>query len=239
MNTSLSFGTLDLPDRLTALELYQLFRQEVVQAGSDWRAVIQAFRPLSVALWRRLPLEEQGKFLRRLAPWWNVHRHRIAPGLARQMEHLVSNGRLRIWKGRAGQVQAGAQEGVAEWQLKKAPYAVSLPVQRIINCTGPQGRFSRIALHDPLVKNLVDQGLLRDDATQTGVDALPDGRLMQANGLPSAALFTLGTPMRGVLFECTSVPEIRQQATELATLLLSKPALRASASDQTQEKEAH
>jgi len=233
----LSFGTSDLPDRLTALALYQLFRQEVVRAGADWRAVIQAFRPVSVVLWRRLPLEEQRKFLRRLAPWWNVHRHRIAPGLARQIEHLVSNGRLRVWKGRVGQVQAGEQEGVAELRLKKALYAVSLPVQRIINCTGPQGRFSRIALHDALVNNLVEQGLLRDDATHTGVDALPDGRLVQADGQPSAGLFTLGTPMRGVLFECTSVPEIRQQATELAALLLGKLALRTPAADQAKGEE--
>jgi uncharacterized NAD(P)/FAD-binding protein YdhS len=226
---TLAIETYDLPDRLTALALYQLFRQEVARAGSDWRAVIQAFRPLSVALWLRLPLGEQRQFLRRLAPWWNVHRHRIAPDLARQIEQLRSSGRLRVWKGRAGQVQ----EGVAELRLKKAPYAVSLPVQRIINCTGPQGRFSRIALHDPLVGNLVAQGLLRDDATQTGVDAMPDGHLVQADGQPSPALFTLGTPMRGVLFECTSVPEIRQQATELAASLLEKLASRQSAADQT------
>jgi uncharacterized NAD(P)/FAD-binding protein YdhS len=135
-------------------------------------------------------------------------------------------------------VQVSEREGVVQLRLKKAPYVVSLPVQRIINCTGPQGRFSRIALHDPLVKNLVDQGLLRDDATQTGVDALPDGRLLQADGQPSPRLFTLGTPMRGVLFECTSVPEIRQQATELAALLLEKLAWRASTSDQAKGEES-
>jgi uncharacterized NAD(P)/FAD-binding protein YdhS len=202
--------------------LILLFRRELVQAQGDWRAVIQALRPLSVALWRRLPPEQQVVFLRRLAPFWNVHRHRIAPAIAEQVDQLRVSGRLRIWQGRVRTVGYEKQEGTVELKLKQAPHRVSLPVNRIINCTGPQGDYNWIARQNPLVGNLMAQGLLRPDFTRTGLDAKPDGRLLGADGQPSSYLFTLGTPMKGILFECTSVPEIRKQADELATLLLGQ-----------------
>ena len=221
-NHMLTFDISQLPDRLSARELILLFRRELVQAQGDWRAVIQALRPLSVALWRRLPPEQQVVFLRRLAPFWNVHRHRIAPAIAEQVDQLRVSGRLRIWQGRVRTVGYEKQEGTVELKLKQAPHRVSLPVNRIINCTGPQGDYNWIARQNPLVGNLMAQGLLRPDFTRTGLDAKPDGRLLGADGQPSSYLFTLGTPMKGILFECTSVPEIRKQADELATLLLGQ-----------------
>ncbi|MBC7920725.1 MAG: FAD/NAD(P)-binding protein [Ferruginibacter sp.] len=215
---ALSFREDELPVALSAGALYQLFKQELRRAGGDWRAVIGAFRPLTPGLWRRMPVAEQQRFLRRLAPWWNVHRHRVAPSIHALVEELRAEGRLRVWKGRVSSLRRGADGLVAEISAAGGPQ--TLAVQRVINCTGPQSDYRQIARQDALVASLLSQSLVRPDPLWAGLDALPNGQLRRADGSPSPTLFTLGTPMRGILFECTSVPEIRQQAAELAERLL-------------------
>ena len=54
------------------------------------------------------------------------------------------------------------------------------------------------------------------DPLRLGLDALPDGRLVGRDGQASSLLFTLGPPLRGVLWESTAIPEIRVQAAALA-----------------------
>ena len=215
---ALSFREDQLPAALTAGSLYQLFKGELRRAGGDWRAVIGAFRPLTPGLWQRLPATEQQRFLRRLAPWWNVHRHRVAPSIHALVETLRAGGRLRVWKGRVSSLRREAGGLVAE--IGAAGGRQTLRVQRVINCTGPQSDYWQIARQDMLVASLLDQSLVRPDPLRAGLDALPNGQLRRADGSPSPVLFTLGSPMRGILFECTSVPEIRQQAAELAERLL-------------------
>jgi len=54
-----------------------------------------------------------------------------------------------------------------------------------------------------------------------GVEANPDGRILQKDGKPSSQLFTLGTLLKGKLWESTAVPELRMQTKKLAELLLA------------------
>ena len=44
-----------------------------------WRNAVDSLRPHSHALWQSLSLDHQRRFLRHARPWWDVHRHRIAP----------------------------------------------------------------------------------------------------------------------------------------------------------------
>lgn len=216
----LSFELSDLPPLLTTRTLYQLFKREMARADHDWRAVIQAFRSSTPDLWRRLPVREQALFMRRLAPWWNVHRHRVAPSIARLLEQLRTQGRFQVWQGRVAAMQPVAGGLEVSIQSRGGSSVGSLVAQRVVNCTGPQSDFTRLARHDSLIHSLLEQGLARPDALKAGLDALPNGRLFQADDQPSPHLFTLGTPMKGMLFECTSVPEIRQHAESLARELL-------------------
>lgn len=63
-----------------------MVRQELRQA-QDWRAVIDAIRPVTQQLWQALPFNEQKRFLRHIKAYWEVHRHRIAEGIARRLLH--------------------------------------------------------------------------------------------------------------------------------------------------------
>jgi uncharacterized NAD(P)/FAD-binding protein YdhS len=88
----------------------------------------------------------------------------------------------------------------------------------VLNCTGPQGNISRI--ENQLLQNLLASGRIRPDALRLGLDATPEGAVISENGEISQNLFALGPPMRGILWECVSVPEIRQQTQNLAKMLL-------------------
>jgi uncharacterized NAD(P)/FAD-binding protein YdhS len=64
--------------------------------GLDWRSVVDAMRPHTQTLWHQLPLAERRRFLRHARPYWDVHRHRIAPDAARQLEMAKQRGQLQI-----------------------------------------------------------------------------------------------------------------------------------------------
>jgi uncharacterized NAD(P)/FAD-binding protein YdhS len=53
---------------------------------------------------------------------------------------------------------------------------------------------------------------------------LPDGTVLRKDGQPSDMMFTLGSLLRGVLWETIAIPEIRMQAQQLAALIIQKTA---------------
>ena len=55
-------------------------------AGIDWRSAFDALRPYHHRIWRFLPLEERRRFLRHARPFWDVHRHRVAPEVGARID---------------------------------------------------------------------------------------------------------------------------------------------------------
>ena len=60
--------------------IFRWLRRRSAEIG--WRAAVDSLRPHSHALWQQLSHAEQHRFLRHARPWWDVHRHRIAPEVA-------------------------------------------------------------------------------------------------------------------------------------------------------------
>jgi uncharacterized NAD(P)/FAD-binding protein YdhS len=50
--------------------------------------------------------------------------------------------------------------------------------------------------------------------------------VLDAAGTPSPTLFTLGPTLRGIRYETTAIPEIRDQAADLARRLIARPGAR-------------
>lgn len=186
--------------------------------GRDWRDVVDGLRPVTVALWQGLSEPERGRFLRHLRAFWDVHRHRMAPGVARTVERLQREGRLHV---HAGRVRAFLlTEGGVEvrYRPRGEREEAALGVQHVINCTGVDGAMTRAS--QPLLRALLDAGLARRDALGLGLATRDEGALVDARGRASERLFTLGPLRRGELWETTAVPELRAQAHALATRLL-------------------
>lgn len=197
-------------------------RQEIGAAtllGRDWRAVIDALRPQTQALWQVLPLKEQQRFLRHLRPYWDIHRHRAAPEVATVIDQLRRSQQLQIHAGRINAYQEHSDSVCVSYQPRRGSGLARVEVSRVINCTGPNGDYRQI--EHPLIRDLLTSGRVRPNPLNLGLDTDTEGRLLNAQGKASSLLlYTLGPPRQGGLWETMAVPEIRVQAQSLAQSLL-------------------
>jgi uncharacterized NAD(P)/FAD-binding protein YdhS len=203
--------------RILVRQVRQVVRAAISQ-GYDWRAVIDALRPLTQTIWKTLPLEEKQRFLRHIRPYWEVHRHRVAPNMADAITSMRDCGQLSVYAGRV-LAYSEDREGVDVCVRKRhSPEPITIRVGKVINCTGPECDYRKF--QDPLIANLLLSGLVRPDPLVLGLDVAANGALIDTEGKASQFLFTLGSPQKGYLWETTAVPEIRQQAAAIAQELL-------------------
>ncbi|WP_240649321.1 FAD/NAD(P)-binding protein [Streptomyces sp. Z26] len=185
----------------------------------DWRPAFDGLRPVTARLWQGLSDAERTEVLDREITLWNVHRHRMPPATAEAVERARAARRLRVDAARV--VSAARARGRAHGP--SAPLDVTLtdgrtlPVQRVVDCTGPGLRTDSGA--DPLWRSLLDAGLAVRGPLGIGV-ATDGGRLRDAEGRCARGLFTLGAPRRGELWETVAIPEIRAQAAAVADAVL-------------------
>ncbi|MDZ8185497.1 MAG: FAD/NAD(P)-binding protein [Nostoc sp. ChiSLP02] len=205
----------------TARGLLHIVRQELRSAlsqGQDWRAVIDAIRPVTQQLWQALPLTEQKRFLRHVKAYWEVRRHRIAAEIAQVLDAAMESGQLIHYAGRIQSCQQLENAVNVKICQRGTHKNIVLRVNRIINCTGANCDYRR--LQHPLVASLQEQRLIRANSLSMGIDTAANGAVIDADGKASEMLYTLGTPRKGNLWETTAVPEIRVQAASLAQELL-------------------
>jgi uncharacterized NAD(P)/FAD-binding protein YdhS len=219
----------------TTRGLLRLIRNQVAAAsekGIDWRSVVDSLRPVTQQIWRSLPIHEQRRFLRHARAQWDIHRHRLAPEIADIFSDMEAEGQIRFHTGRITSYAEDHNLAEIVYQERGATTAKRLHAHRVINCTGSETDCRRI--DDSLITSLFVQGLARPDPLFLGLDVDPDGALIDYEGVPSESLFTIGPTRKGQLWETTAVPEIRQQAEQLAAYLV-KALHRQSLESQSQE----
>jgi uncharacterized NAD(P)/FAD-binding protein YdhS len=205
----------------TARSLMRRLREEVRAAraatGQDWRGVVDAQRPITTALWQNLPTVERQRFVRHAMPYWEVHRHRIAPEVAAIINRLHESGQLTV---RAGRVRDFREnEGGVDVNIRQRGRGADTVVRVgvVINCTGAGMDYR--AERPALIDSLIGQGLARPNALGYGLDSAPNGAVRDARGEPTPGLFTVGVLRKGDLWESTAIPELRTQAAALGKLL--------------------
>ena len=125
-------------------------------------------------------------------------------------------GRLRCYQGRLERILENENTLHVNFRNRLgSPY--ELAVGLVVNCTGPECNYHK--LRDPLIVQLFLRGLARPDPLFLGFDVNDQGQLLDATGHAVPNLHTLGSPQKGLLFETTAVPELRQQAFDLARLI--------------------
>ncbi|MDM7922788.1 MAG: FAD/NAD(P)-binding protein, partial [Pyrinomonadaceae bacterium] len=186
--------------------------------GGNWRGVIDSLRPVTQQLWRQLPDAEKRYFMQHLSRYWNSARHRMPPAAADTIAGMIDRGELRITKGRLKEIRES--EGRFTIYVSLLGRMESIHADAILNCIAAEANFAR---HEStLVQNLIAAGVIRCDGLALGLDALPNGAIIGKTGERSQVIFTLGTALKGILWETTAIPEIRMQAGRLATELLSQ-----------------
>lgn len=177
-------------------------------AGVGWRAAIDSLRPHSQALWESLGPDQQRRFLRHARPWWDVHRHRIAPEVAHRLKQMIGDGQLRVAAGRIARCSSDGDSVVVEID-KRGGGVTSGSFAYVFNCTGPLHDMASTA--DPLLASLLSAGHAQADAL--GIGLAVDSR-SRVNG--ADRLWALGPLTKGRFWEIIAVPDIRSQAAAVA-----------------------
>jgi len=199
-------------------ELFRQFRIVLAQGENNWRSLVDGLRPQTQQLWQSLPKAEKERFLRHVRPYWESHRHRMAPEIATQIERFIETKQLEILAGRILAYQESDDRVEVIIQPRKQAEPIRLQVDYVLNCSGSGANF--LQRTDALVVNLIQNGLIVPDCLGMGLNCLPNGCLLNRESATSN-LYTLGPPMKGLLWESTAVPEIRQQAKTLAETLVN------------------
>lgn len=183
----------------------------------SWRGAVDELRRFTTAIWRGADDAARDRFLRHLRPWWDVHRHRIAPAVAEQLDALVAAGRLTTIAGKTIAFEPRDRSIGATFRRRGADQVETMRVRRVINCTGPQGDL--LSSREPLLRNLVDRGLIRPDRLHIGIDVDSQARTIGLSEAVNDHLFAIGPMTRGAFWEIVAVPDIRTQVWSLARRL--------------------
>jgi uncharacterized NAD(P)/FAD-binding protein YdhS len=204
-----AFAKLPLIARIRLLRSHAL---EAQRAGMPWQWLMDTLRSHSVQAWQTLSVQDQRRFLRHAARYWDVHRHRIPAAVDQRLNAMQGSGQLRLHRGRPCAIA---------WRDQRFEITVDhhgarqiLQADRVIDCTGMQPDIRRVS--DPLVRAMLDGGLLRRGAHGIGLDTDATGTVVAADGTVQQQLYAIGSVRRGQLWESIAVPELRQQAAALA-----------------------
>ncbi len=192
-------------------------RVRVRAAAIGWRNAVDELRPFTQPMWANASVAERGRFLRHLRPWWDVHRHRLAPQVADRLAAMEARGQLQVVAGKTLGFDAGEGGVTLHWRPRGLDAAETLRVRRVVNCTGPLGDLARTT--DPLLVALREAGSIRPDAAHLGIDVNGAGEVISADGQANRRIFALGPMTRGAFWEIVAVPDIRRQTWDVARRL--------------------
>lgn len=216
------------------LRIVRRWAAEAQADGRDWRDVMASLRASTPALWQRLTLRERRQFLRHLQPWWDTHRHRLAPGIQHRLEAALRTGQAEV---RAGRLQSivpapGGGFDVCWWPRGAGAGAqVRRRVAAVVNCTGPSARVGHApgTVAGALLASLQAQGRLAVDELGLGLKVDAAHRLLDARGRPQPGLYYVGPMLKAQHWEAIAIPELRVHAKAVAEHLLQLLAARAPA----------
>lgn len=194
-----------------------LFRS-IVREGVGWPGLMQLLRPHNNDLWLGLDLDQRRRFLRHLRPWWDIHRHRVAPQVGEIIEAARARGQLEVLAAKV-EIEGATDRTVDVSVVRRGTStAERRTFDRVIDCRGPRNEVDeRLPLHAQMVAD----GLLRPDMLDQGLDVSLGEALIGCDGRPSRSLFALGPPTRGRYTEIVAIPDIRIQAASLAAHLVA------------------
>lgn len=185
------------------------------ERGIGWQTVFDVLRAEVPELWASLDEAERRRFVEKIRPFWDVHRHRLAPGPAAMIEALTARGLLTV---RTGRIVDAVDEGSVvrvDQHLRGESHPRSESYAWVINCAGATFRPGRRSL---LEQRMLREGLLRADSLGLGYLSAPTGAALGVRGLVPG-LYLLGPMCRPRALEHTAIAELAEQAEALAVTL--------------------
>jgi uncharacterized NAD(P)/FAD-binding protein YdhS len=206
---------------MTIYELVNLVNKHIKtvrEYGVSAEPIIDSLRPHTQKIWQSFSDKDKELFMSRLRHLWGVARHRIPLHSHDKIQQLRIEGKLHINSGRIIDIIESNESITVQYFDKKENELKEIIVSRIINCTGPETDL--INLDKSFLKNCLLKGILTQDKLKLGIDADTESfQIINSNGKPHTNLYTIGSNLKGELWESTAVNELRGQAEKLAEKL--------------------
>ncbi len=205
------------PPPATAVGLLRLLRRRLRawEPALGWQPVVDALRFKLPVLWGALPPGEQARVLRRLLPFWEVHRFRIAPQLHTALQRDIASGGLRVERG-----------GLIGLALDKRRFIATLrrpqgrtdrvEADAVVLCTGPD----KDLRNNPLIASLLKGGLAKLDRSRFGLAVDLKSHVLRLDDTSWPTLFAFGPMTRGTFGEMTGAPDITRHLERTASEVL-------------------
>jgi len=204
------------------LKAFRQYCSTLKENGRDWREGFALLRPVTAKIWQSYSEKERRRFLRHVQPYWDTHRHRLAPSIAEQFFTALSDGSVKTLAGRILDfdiTDQSSQDNQVKINIK--PRGLQNPrslfVHYIINCTGPCAN-PQLAKND-LVKQLLSVGMIRSNQLGLGIDVSSNYAVIDRDGKESQNLFYIGPWLKADYWEATAVPDLRVIANRIANLI--------------------
>ncbi len=151
------------PARAGAVERFRAF-------GEDWPRALDSIRPISQALWIEMDEPLRRSFVERYRHEFDIHRHRVAAEIARDLDAWIETGRLEVhaaaiervdrssdgWLRIAARPGAGSLEAAASWD-----------VDWVVLAIGP----NTDPMANPLLGAAIRDGLMRPGPLGISIDS--------------------------------------------------------------------
>lgn len=213
----------EINPELPLKELFSLVKhhiQNVRKYGISAEPVIDSMRPFTQSFWQSFSQQEKELFMRRFRHLWGVARHRIPTNSHDKIQQLRIDGKLRIIAGNLIDINEYDGHITVDYVNKKLNMLESIGVSRVINCTGPESDIQK--MNSDFLKYCLQNEVLSQDDLKLGINADTNTfQVRAATGGLHTNIYTMGSNLRGELWESTAINELRVQAERLATQILS------------------
>ena len=185
--------------------------ERVRSFGDDWPRAVDSLRPIAQALWMAMDDDLRRSFLAHYRHPWEIHRHRVAAEIGRDLDRWIAAGRFAV---RGAAIQRVESDG---GRLRIVGETDTWTADRIVVAVGPDPD----ATASQLLGAAIRAGWLRPGPMGIAIDVDPaTGRVLDADGDPTLPAYAMGALRKGVLWETIAIPEIRDQAADVARRLL-------------------
>jgi uncharacterized NAD(P)/FAD-binding protein YdhS len=206
---------------MSLLELVRIINKHIKlvrEFGVSPEPVLDSIRSHTQEIWKGLSQKDKSVFMGRLRHLWGVARHRIPLHIHDKIQQLRMEGKLHIIAGKLINISEKGDNIEVLIYDKRNRQERTIVVSRVINCTGPETDLQK--LQDHFLYRSLSRGTITQDELKLGITAdTATFQVMDSEGKKQKNLYTLGSNLKGELWESTAVNELRTQAELLAALL--------------------
>lgn len=185
--------------------------RQFIENSQDWRAAQDGVRHQLPEIWHNWSNKHKSDFFSNDLRWWNVKRHRLAPEIADEVRVGLEEGRINIVEGqveRVNQIDEVFPVALHSGEVFRG--------ETVINCLG-----FAVAGTGSLVDNLIEDKVAMPAPLGLGLCTdFPRFNVISGENRAHPNLFAIGPILFGERFETTAMPELREQADEIAKSLL-------------------